>query len=1333
MAQSNITVTVATSNVAVSSDQTNVTVSSSLSNVVVSNTVVVTNSTIREALSGGYGIDYSNVSGVIQTANSDVRALVSGTSPITYNSGTGAIGIDSAAVFSGKTTDDLTQGSTNKYFTTSGATVNTTALPEGTNLYYTNARVNAYIVDNGLDFNAEKVDDRVADLMVAGANLTYTYDDTANSLTLTQQLKTQDITEGDNLYFTDTRVHTAIGEVTDNGTVSGNITLDLASNITHKANISGNITNISFTNAPANGYQATVILTQDSTGGHELQQTYFSNWEFTDNYKTFDDSPGDQNIVTVLNDGSTTYASVVGFKSGNFTTDSVPEGSTNFYFTDARANTAIGAYTGALTNLTGNITTGGIITAGTNATDTHTLTGNLTVTGNAEVTGNLNYRNVTDLYVTDQKITLNANATTDATVELISNRPESTYDAKLIWNEPSEVWQFMNGDNTSHNMLTSASARGLVSVTTASASGDGALAYNNSTGVFTFTPADSNAAPVDSVNGQTGVVVLETNDIAENTNLYYTDARFDTRLGTKSTTNLAEGTNLYYTDARADARVDAGFTAKSTSDLSEGTNLYFTGARARGNISVGTPASASGGGSLAYDSGTGVFTFAPADLSAKIELTNLSVTTATASGDGSLTYDNTSGVFTFTPADAGLSDYGDSNVVTLLNAFGSNTISSTANITTTANISGGNLLTDHVISASGQPLQLKGQTDGVKVDKTISSVESRIFDTDTTGYSVATADFGSANVTSDKVPSFVIQAAGTSGSNTLTATLLFGGAFGPIIAGRSNPTAASLYDFNIVNTGTGLGPAMQAPTDLDLNLAGWFVYDVASASTTSKLPVNAHVTGISGNTITLSENLTSDISYGGGGFSVVLFPGAYSSTQDIGFSIAGDDTSSVTYDYAISRYNGYNLPETLSNVTLDRVSYGDSTVDMANVVMRHVADVETGPDSAIRIPRAMLIGANATPDLLSIGTNTALPATSTLGLTIEQDGLTDYGATETTPQMKLMLNNYQTNSLASKTTYPTWSEFLGQSGNATVDMPYLGAPAFNFKHLGGSKSATAASSEGEIPGRITFNALTGTGTNGSDQVNPPASITTMVGGTGALTTMANLDMYFQSTSATAYRNGPYVGASQGDPSGGSIPQTFLASKSGSTVLASNQAGTISLRPARDYAQSGNASSYVDNRYADNLHDYHTFLEANWENPAGRTGSRVTINAKSGQTNGATPSGSDFNYDSKGDASLRFRTHNADSSVKASWDIEASQSSNNLAIIDSLNDGSPTTVIDISGNSVHVDRRLRLQNLTTTEINALGSPQTGDTVFNTTENTICFYNGSSWQKVSSSNL
>ena len=57
-----------------------------------------------------------------------------------------------------------------------------------------------------------------------------------------------------------------------------------------------------------------------------------------------------------------------------------------------------------------------------------------------------------------------------------------------------------------------------------------------------------------------------TTNVAEGTNLYYTDARFDTRFGTKSTDDINEGTsNLYYTDGRADARIAAA----SVGDLSD--------------------------------------------------------------------------------------------------------------------------------------------------------------------------------------------------------------------------------------------------------------------------------------------------------------------------------------------------------------------------------------------------------------------------------------------------------------------------------------------------------------------------------------------------------------------------------------------------------------------------------------------------------------------------------------------------------------------------------------------------------------------------------------------
>ncbi len=71
-----------------------------------------------------------------------------------------------------------------------------------------------------------------------------------------------------------------------------------------------------------------------------------------------------------------------------------------------------------------------------------------------------------------------------------------------------------------------------------------------------------------------------------------------------------------------------------------------------------------------------------------IALTDISVSVAASpSGNGSLSYDNTSGAFTFTPADLSsvAGNYGNSNVVTLLSNFGSNTIS------TTGNVSAGNI------------------------------------------------------------------------------------------------------------------------------------------------------------------------------------------------------------------------------------------------------------------------------------------------------------------------------------------------------------------------------------------------------------------------------------------------------------------------------------------------------------------------------------------------------------------------------------------------------------------------------------------------------------------
>jgi len=147
--------------------------------------------------------------------------------------------------------------------------------------------------------------------------------------------------------------------------------------------------------------------------------------------------------------------------------------------------------------------------------------------------------------------------------------------------------------------------------------------------------------PVDSVNGQTGAVVLTTTNINEGTNLYYTTSRansdFDSRLATKSTSNLAEGTNLYYTSGRANTDFDTRLATKSTTNLAEGTNLYYTTARANTDFDSRLATKTTDN----LNEGTTNRYFANS-------LARQAVSVSDTGGDGSLSYDNSTGVITYT-------------------------------------------------------------------------------------------------------------------------------------------------------------------------------------------------------------------------------------------------------------------------------------------------------------------------------------------------------------------------------------------------------------------------------------------------------------------------------------------------------------------------------------------------------------------------------------------------------------------------------------------------------------------------------------------------------------
>jgi hypothetical protein len=87
------------------------------------------------------------------------------------------------------------------------------------------------------------------------------------------------------------------------------------------------------------------------------------------------------------------------------------------------------------------------------------------------------------------------------------------------------------------------------------------VVYQNTTGIIALDDIPNTSLLHDSItiNGYLtalgGTVTLTTTDVAEGTNLYYTQARFNSAFAAKTTTDLAEGTNLYFTTARAQAAI----------------------------------------------------------------------------------------------------------------------------------------------------------------------------------------------------------------------------------------------------------------------------------------------------------------------------------------------------------------------------------------------------------------------------------------------------------------------------------------------------------------------------------------------------------------------------------------------------------------------------------------------------------------------------------------------------------------------------------------------------------------------------------------------------------
>ena len=212
--------------------------------------------------------------------------------------------------------------------------------------------------------------------------------------------------------------------------------------------------------------------------------------------------------------------------------------------------------------------------------------------------------------------------------------------------------------NEINGRTTQAYIRNSVSLNASNNALHASMSYNAATGVFSFqsnTITDSDIPTLDASKTGTGIfdaqripgldackIITGVLDSARMPAGY-----FDKEFLNNATDDLQEGsTNLYYTDQRVHAAVGI-YPGDSTLDYNTATGQFRVNLGGL-NLALGIDSATS----LSLAQGTIDSAYVAARVpSSGIALTDLSVTTGSASGGGSLAYNNGTGAFTFAPAD----------------------------------------------------------------------------------------------------------------------------------------------------------------------------------------------------------------------------------------------------------------------------------------------------------------------------------------------------------------------------------------------------------------------------------------------------------------------------------------------------------------------------------------------------------------------------------------------------------------------------------------------------------------------------------------------------------
>ena len=524
-----------------------------------------------------------------------------------------------------KTTADLVEG-TNLYYTTARAntdfdarllTKDTGDIAEGVNLYYTDARADARIAAATTDdlsegvtnlyYTEDRVKSNIDSYLSGGIGVSVTPGASTSTISIGQ-----DVSTSSNVTFNNI---TANGNVQIDGnlTVSGTTVTINATNLAVEDNMiylnNGSTTSnpdLGFAGNYNDGIYSHTGLFRDATDGV---------WKFYDGYTPEPDASAfidtDHESFRFADVQSSRFigpltGDVTGNVTGNVTgqvssisnhsTSNLVEGS-RLYYTTARANAD---FDNRLTTKTTNDVAEGANLYWTTARGQAMFDSRFAIqtTSNLAEGANLYWTTARGNLMFDNRL---ASKTTNNLVEGSNNlyyttaRVNAAFDAKFDLKTTGDLLEGSNLYWTVARGQAMFDTRFTTKTTDNLAEGSSNLFYTDArvnavfgTKTTTQIPEGENlyytTARVN-IDFDNRLAAKTTNNLTEGTNLYYTTTRvnsaFDTRLAIKTTDNLAEGSNrLYYTEAR----VNTNFASKTTSQLAEGANLYYTDLRVQNKI-----------------------------------------------------------------------------------------------------------------------------------------------------------------------------------------------------------------------------------------------------------------------------------------------------------------------------------------------------------------------------------------------------------------------------------------------------------------------------------------------------------------------------------------------------------------------------------------------------------------------------------------------------------------------------------------------------------------------------------------------------------------------------